>query len=96
MAWCALVGSFTDGVVNPDPAAVELLVSHGAACFFSVIDRHEADESESSGPSLVIRDEIDLVDVAVLRKVTLKVATRRRVVQAEHAQDLARLRGIGR
>ncbi len=37
--WCALVWSFTDGVVNPNPAAVELLVSHGAACFFSVLQK---------------------------------------------------------
>ena len=41
------------------------------------IDRHEADEPESSGPSLVVRDQVDLVDVAVPREVTLKIATRR-------------------
>ncbi len=35
--WCALVGSFTDGVVNPDSAAMELLVSHGTASFLCVL-----------------------------------------------------------
>lgn len=42
--WCALVGSFTDGVVNPDPAAVELLVSHGAACFLCVLGKQKFDK----------------------------------------------------
>lgn len=61
---------------------------------FTYIDRHEADESESSGPSLVIRDEIDLVDVAVLREVTLKVATRRRVAENVENKLMPHLKNI--
>ena len=45
----------------------------------SYLNREEVDESEASGATLVVRDEVDLVDVAVLREVTLKIASRRRV-----------------
>ena len=43
------------------------------------LNGEEVDESETSGATLVVGDEVDLVDVAVLGEVTLEIATRRGV-----------------
>ena len=47
--------------------------------FSFYFDGDEVDEPESSGATLVVGDEVDLVDVAVLGEVTLEIATRRGV-----------------
>jgi hypothetical protein len=59
----------------------KLLQRRSTSVEITYFDSEEIDESESSRSTLVVGDEVDLVDVPVPRKVTLEVATSCRVAE---------------
>ena len=79
--------SVADGIIHANPLSVEESVAHRVFGLSGVLHPVVVDESESSRSALRIAHQLNLVDLAVARKLVVQLPLVGRITQSEYSDD---------